>query len=182
MDGIMKYIKMPVEAIFDSRLSANDMRVLAILIFRANPNEDNICWPSIKDISYQTGIAEKKISGHTKRLVKFGWIEKKTSGKGGIKNNQIYQILTPPDSGVVKPPPNRYPNPPQTGTQTPPKVGGNTPIIEIIKGNKKKKLENKSENSIDLKRRKMSDEQTKKQRALLAKLLKMEKQQNFANA
>ena len=178
----MKYIKMPVEAIFDSRLSANDMRVLAILIFRANPNEDNICWPSIKDISYQTGIAEKKISGHTKRLVKFGWIEKKTSGKGGIKNNQIYQILTPPDSGVVKPPPNRYPNPPQTGTQTPPKVGGNTPIIEIIKGNKKKKLENKSENSIDLKRRKMSDEQTKKQRALLAKLLKMEKQQNFANA
>ena len=173
----MKYIKMPVEAIFDLRLSANDMRVLAILIFRANPNPDNICWPSIKDISYQTGIAEKKISGHTKRLVKFGWIEKKTSGKGGIKNNQRYQILTPPRMGVVKPPPNRYPNPPQTGTLTPPKVGGNTPIIEIIKGNNKMKLGNPCENSFDLKRRKMSDEDTKKQRALLAKLLNMEKEQ-----
>ena len=180
----MKYIKMPVEAIFDLRLSANDMRVLAILIFRANPNPDNICWPSIKDISYQTGIAEKKISGHTKRLVKFGWIEKKTSGKGGIKNYQIYEVLTPPDSGVVNPPPNRYPNPPQTGTLTPPKVGGNTPIIEIIKGNNKKKLEYYGDNSFDFNSRKLTDAEAKKQRALLAKLLRMEnnQKQEFANA
>ena len=173
----MKYIKMPIAMLMDSRLSINDMRVLAVLVFRSNPNPDNICWPSIKDIAYQTGIAEKKISGHTKRLVKFGWIEKKTSGKGGIKNNQIYEVLTPPDSGVVKPPPNRYPNPPQSGTLTPPKLGGNTPIIEIIKGNNKMKLGNPCENSFDLKRRKMSDEDTKKQRALLAKLLNMEKEQ-----
>ena len=39
------------------------------------------------------------------------------------------------------------------------------------------KLGNPCENSFDLKRRKMSDEDTKKQRALLAKLLNMEKEQ-----
>jgi DNA-binding transcriptional MocR family regulator len=178
---MMKYIKMPVEAIFDLRLSANDMRVLAVLIFRSNPNPDNICWPSIRDLSFQTGISKKKISGHTKRLVNFGWIEKKSRGKGGVNNNQIYQVLTPPKSGVVKPPPTWYPNYPQLGTLTTTKVGESTPIIEIIKGNDKKKLENSSDNFSDFNSRERSVADDKKTRALLDRLLNMEKQQEHAS-
>ena len=173
---------MPVEAIFDSRLSANDMRVLAILIFRSNPNPDNICWPSIKDISYQTGIAENKIPGHTKRLANFGWIEKKTKGNGGVKHNQIYHVLSPPTSGGVKPPPFRESNPPHFGSETPPTLGVHTPIKEIIKGNDKKKLGNSSKNFSVKKRSSKEDEKTAKLIMKLQKKWEESKTPEYANA
>ena len=85
----MKFVKFPISVLTDSRLSANDMRVLAWLIYRSTPNPDNKCWPSIRKLSEDTGIHKKKIPFYTKRLVNFGWIEKNTEGKGGVKNPQI---------------------------------------------------------------------------------------------
>ena len=87
----------------ESRLSANDMRVLGTLIYRSNLNENNNCWPSIRTISKDTGIHQKKISGHTKRLVDFGLIEKIPRGKGGVGNNQNYHVISTPTLGEYTP-------------------------------------------------------------------------------
>ena len=51
----MKFVKFPISVLTDSRLSANDMRVLAWLIYRSTPNPDNKCWPSIRILSEDTG-------------------------------------------------------------------------------------------------------------------------------
>jgi len=142
----MKFVKLPIDVLMDSRLSANDMRVLSWLIYRSNPNPDNLCWPSIRKLSEDTGIHKKKIPFYTKRLVNFGWIEKNTDGKGGIKNNQIYHVLSTTESGGVKQSPNRGSKSPKDGYQTVPESGGVTPLYKekrkenLEKGNKKNVL------------------------------------------
>jgi len=176
----MKYVKLPIEVLMDSRLSANDMRVLAWLIYRSNPNPDNLCWPSIRKLSEDTGIHKKKIPFYTKRLVNFGWIEKNTEGKGGVKNNQIYHVLTTTESGGVKQSPNRGSKSPKDGTETVPESEGVTPYKEKRKGNYKKKGEDKK-NILNFSSRELSDANEEKSRRLLNRLLKMEEQQKYAN-
>ena len=176
----MKYVKLPIEVLMDSRLSANDMRVLAWLIYRSTPHEDNLCWPSIRKLSEDTGIHKKKIPFYTKRLVNFGWIEKNTEGKGGVKNPQIYHVLTPSESGGVKQSPNRGSKSPKDGTETVPESGGVTPYKEKRKGNYKKKGEDKK-NILNFSSRELSPAQIRKQKARLKKLLEMENQQKYAN-
>jgi len=174
----MKFVKLPIDVLMDSRLSANDMRVLSWLIYRSNPNPDNLCWPSIRKLSEDTGIHKKKIPFYTKRLVNFGWIEKNTDGKGGIKNNQIYHVLSTTESGGVKQSPNRGSKSPKDGYQTVPESGGVTPLYKekrkenLEKGNKK--------NVLNFSYRELSPAQIRKQEARLKQLLEMENQQKFA--
>ena len=177
----MKFVRFPISVLTDSRLSANDMRVLAWLIYRSTPHEDNLCWPSIRKLSEDTGIHKKKIPFYTKRLVNFGWIEKNTEGKGGIKNPQIYHVLTVPGSGGVKQSPNRGSKSNKEGTETVPESEGVTPYKEKRKGNYKKKGD-KKENILNFSSRELSPSAIKKSKARLKFLLNMEKQQEHASA
>ncbi len=176
----MKYVKLPIEVLMDSRLSANDMRVLAWLIYRSNPNPDNLCWPSIRKLSEDTGIHKKKIPFYTKRLVNFGWIEKNTEGKGGVKNNQIYHVLTTTESGGVKQSPNRGSKSNKDGTETVPESGVVTPLYKekrkenLEKGNKK--------NILNFSSRELSPADIKNSQANRRHILKLKKQQENANA
>ena len=176
----MKYVKLPIEVLMDSRLSANDMRVLAWLIYRSNPNPDNLCWPSIRKLSEDTGINKKKIGFYTKRLVNFGWIEKNTEGKGGVKNNQIYHVLTTTESGGVKQSPNRGSKSNKDGTETVPESEGVTPLYKekrkenLEKGNKK--------NILNFSSRELSPADIKNSQANRRHILKLKKQQENANA
>ena len=86
----MEYAKMPLEVFRDLRLSKNDLRVLAVLIFRSN--KEGKCWPSLANISALSGLPKSRISEHTNRLKKFGLIDKKPREKG--RNNQlIYTVF-----------------------------------------------------------------------------------------
>ena len=167
----MKYVKLPIEVLMDSRLSANDMRVLAWLIYRSNPNPDNLCWPSIRKLSEDTGIHKKKIPFYTKRLVNFGWIEKNTEGKGGVKNNQIYHVLSTTESGGVKQSPNRGSKSNKDGTETVPESGGVTPLYKekrkenLEKGNKK--------NILKFSSRELSEGDIKKTNANMMRISKL---------
>ena len=171
----MKFVKLPIDVLMDSRLSANDLRVLSWLIYRSTPNKYNECWPSIRKLSEDTGIHKKKIPFYTKRLVNFGWIEKKTEGNGGVKNNQIYHVLTTTESGGVKQSPNRGSKSPKDGTQTVPESGVVTPLYKekrkenLEKGNKK--------NILNFSSRQLSEADKEKSRRNLNRLLKMEEQQ-----
>ena len=71
----MEYAQMPMSLFRDSRLSKNDLRVLAVLIFRSNKMGE--CYPSLTDISRQSGLPKSRISEHTNRLKSFGLIDKK---------------------------------------------------------------------------------------------------------
>ena len=71
----MEYAQMPLSLFRDSRLSKNDLRVLAVLIFRSNKLGE--CYPSLADISRQSGLPKSRISEHTNRLKSFGLIDKK---------------------------------------------------------------------------------------------------------
>ena len=175
----MKFVKLPIDVLMDSRLSANDMRVLSWLIYRSNPNPDNLCWPSIRKLSEDTGINKKKIGFYTKRLVNFGWIEKNTEGNGGVKNNQIYHVLTTTESGGVKQSPNRGSKSPKDGSQTVPESGGVTPYKEKRKGNYKKKGEDKK-NILNFSSRELSPADFKKSQANKRHILNLEEQQKYA--
>ena len=179
------FVKFPFSVLRDSRmlsdksrLSINDMRVLAVLIYRSHLDENNVCWPSKKDLSFQTGIPEKKISGYTKRLENFGWIEK-LSSKGGSKNTQKYHVLTSPKMGSVKLAPRRGHNQPQDRVVTSPEMGPVTPYNkrekerEYERGNKKGILNGSNQRIITA-----ADKQ--KQRALLDHLSEMIKQDKTA--
>ena len=177
----MKFVKLPISVLMDSRLSANDMRILAWLIYRSTPNPDNECWPSVRKISEDTGIHKKKIPFYTKRLVNFGWIEKKTEGKGGVKNPQKYHVLSTTESGVVKQSPNGGSKSSKDGTQTVPESGVVTHYKEKRKGNYKKKGD-KKENILNFSSRELSPSDIKKSQANKRHILKVKKQQENAIA
>jgi DNA-binding transcriptional ArsR family regulator len=65
--------------------------VLAVLIFRSN--KFGKCWPSLTDIAEQSGLRYSRISGHTKRLKEFGYIDKKLMKKG-TNNLLIYTVFS----------------------------------------------------------------------------------------
>ena len=177
----MKYVKFPFSVLMDSRLSANDMRVLGTLIYRSNLDDNNNCWPSIRTISKDTGIHQKKISGHTKRLVDFGWIEKIPRGKGGVGNNQNYHVISTPTLGEEIVPPLGGSKYPHSGTPNTPTLGGYTPLY---KEKRKEKIKERGNNEKFLKfsSRERSVADDKKTRALLDRLLNKEKQQEHASA
>ena len=181
----MKYVKFPLSVINDSRLSANDMRVLAWLIYRSNRNPNNICWPSVRTISKDTGIHQKKISGHTKRLVDFGWIEKIPRGKGGVGNNQNYHVISTPTLGDKEVPPFGGCEDPHSGTPNTPTSGEYTPIYEIEKEIENEKRD-KSKKFLNIKSleksREYSAAEIKNSQANKRQILKLEKQQEHASA
>ena len=156
------------------------MRVLAWLIYRSTPNPDNKCWPSIRKLSEDTGIHKKKIPFYTKRLVNFGWIEKNTEGKGGVKNPQIYHVLTPSESGGVKQSPNRGSKSNKEGTETVLESGGATPLYKEKRKEKIKERGNK-EKFLKFSSRELSPVDIKNSQANRRHILKLEKQQENAN-
>jgi DNA-binding MarR family transcriptional regulator len=86
----MEYAQMPLAVFRDSRLSKNDLRVLAVLIYRSDKKGE--CYPSLTDISEQSGLPYSRISKHTKRLKSFGLIDKKLR-ENGSNNMLIYTVL-----------------------------------------------------------------------------------------
>ena len=181
------FVKFPFSVLRDSRmlsdksrLSINDMRVLAVLIYRSQLDKNNECWPSKKDLAFQTGIPEKKISRYTKRLENFGWIEKLRS-KGGSKNTQKYHVLTSPKMGSVKLAPSWGHNQPQDGATTSPKSGAVTPYN---KREKEREFErgNKNNNFSVKKRSSKEDEKTSKLIKKLQKKWEESKTPEYANA
>ena len=94
----MDYAKMPLSLFRDSRLSKNDLRVLAVLIFRSN-NEGK-CWPSLANISAHSGLPQSRISEHTNRLKKYGLIDKKTK-ENSTNNQQIYTVFCKKSTSAV---------------------------------------------------------------------------------
>ena len=174
------FVRFPISVLTDSRLSANDMRVLAWLIYRSTPNPDNKCWPSIRKLSEDTGIHKKKIPFYTKRLVNFGWIEKNTEGKGGVKNPQIYHVLSPSESGGVKQSPNRGSKSNKDGTGTVHESGVVTPLYKEKRKEKIKERGNK-EKFLKFSSRELSEADIKRSKANKRRILKLEEQQNYAN-
>ena len=69
----MDYAKMPLSLFRDSRLSKNDLRVLAVLIFRSN--KEGKCWPKRRDISELSGLPETRVSVVVKRLKLLGLLD-----------------------------------------------------------------------------------------------------------
>ena len=86
----MEYAQMPLAVFRDSRLSKNDLRVLAVLIYRSDKYGE--CYPSLTDISEQSGLPYSRISKHTKRLKSFGLIDKKPR-ENGSNNMLTYTVL-----------------------------------------------------------------------------------------
>ena len=86
----MEYAQMPLAVFRDSRLSKNDLRVLAVLIYRSDKKGE--CYPSLTDISEQSGLPYSRISKHTKRLKSFGLIDKKLR-ENGSNNMLTYTVL-----------------------------------------------------------------------------------------
>jgi len=177
----MKYVKFPFSVLMDSRLSANDMRVLGTLIYRSNLNENNNCWPSIRKLSEDTGIHQKKISGHTKRLVDFGWIEKIPRGKGGVGNNQNYHVISTPTLGDKEVPPFGGSEYPQVSTLSTTTLGEDTPLYKKKRKEKIKERGNK-EKFLKFSPRKLSPAEIKNSQANQRHILKLEKQQENAIA
>jgi len=124
----MEYAKMPLEVFRDSRLLKNDLRVLAVLIFRSN--KEGKCWPSLTDIAEQSGLRYSRISAHTKRLKEFGLIDKKPM-KNGSNNLLIYTVFSQQSSSEVYPDSGEtiYPD---SGETIYPLMGETTPYIKHI--------------------------------------------------
>ena len=175
----MRFVKFPFSVLMDSRLSANDMRVLGTLIYRSNLNPNNNCWPSIRKLSEDTGIHQKKISGHTKRLVDFGWIEKIPRGKGGVGNNQNYHVISTPTLGDKEVPPFGGSEYPQVSTLSTTTLGEATPLYKKKRKEKIKERGNK-EKFLNFSSRELSPAEIRKQKARLKHLLEMENQQKYA--
>ena len=175
----MKFVKFPFSALMDSRLSANDMRVLGTLIYRSNLYENNNCWPSIRTISKDTGIHQKKISGHTKRLVDFGLIEKIPRGKGGVGNNQNYHVISTPTLGDKEVPPFGGSKYPHSGTPNTPTSGEYTPLYKEKRKEKIKERGNK-EKFLKFSSRELSPADVKNSQANRRHILKVKKQQENA--
>jgi len=88
-----KFIKLPIEALTDQRLTKNELKVLAALY--AFSDDKGACYPGKPQIAELTGIAVGKISGITNQLSAYGWVKK--SGKGGRNQRANYQLKTSTD-------------------------------------------------------------------------------------
>lgn len=85
-----RFIKLPIEALSDARLSHRDLRVLmALYSFGANPGD--VVWPSRETLSELSKLHWTHVSVSVKRLQEFGWILTK---KGGQQGNS-YTLLKP---------------------------------------------------------------------------------------
>ena len=88
-----KFIKLPIEALSDERLTKNQLKVLAALY--AFSDGTGSCYPGKPQISEMTGIPVGKISGITNQLAFYGWLKK--SGNGGRNQRANYQLKTSTD-------------------------------------------------------------------------------------
>ena len=100
-------------------LSSSEHSVLNVLAYRANTNERNECWPSIKSLCESTSLNEKTIQLALFSLIAKNLISKTGEMKGKTKRTPVYKLTlnTPKIGGVQKL------NTPNFSINTP-KIGG----------------------------------------------------------
>ena len=88
------FAQVPIQAIQDSRLTLEQLRVLIALLSFGNKDGGSV-WPKRALIAERTGMHPANISAATSALVKLGWLEK--VGKGGFSKSACYTLkLTTP--------------------------------------------------------------------------------------
>ena len=82
MEGMTdRFIKLPIEAMTDARLSHRDLRVLmALYSFGANPGD--VVWPSRESLCQVTRMKAPHVSVSISRLELFGWVSRKQASRG----------------------------------------------------------------------------------------------------
>lgn len=81
----------PAGAVFDTRLSATDLRVLAVL--GTHTDKRGWCFPKQKAVAERIGVARTTVTAAIKKLVECGWVKKKPRFRaGGGKTTCLYQV------------------------------------------------------------------------------------------
>jgi predicted transcriptional regulator len=79
------------DAVFDRRLSATDIRVLAAL--GTFTNKAGWCYPKQKTIAERIGVARTTVTAAINNLVACGWVEKQArTGDAGGKISCLYRV------------------------------------------------------------------------------------------
>ena len=86
------FAQVPIQAIQDSRLTLEQLRVLIALLSFGNKDGGSV-WPKRALIAERTGMHPANISAATSALVKLGWLEK--VGKGGFSKSACYTLKLP---------------------------------------------------------------------------------------
>ena len=100
-----RFIKLPIEAMTDARLSHRDLRVLmALYSFGANPGD--VVWPSREKLSELSNLHWTHVSATIRRLQDYGWLLKKSGGQQGnsytlLKPSMVAETDTVADSATV---------------------------------------------------------------------------------
>lgn len=97
-------------------LSSSQKFVLVALSNRSN--QDGECWPSLKDISFQTALSKRSVINSIDYLVSIGALEKLSRYKEGAQTSNLYIIKIDvvnrmhPPSEPYSPPPVNHVHPP----------------------------------------------------------------------
>ena len=86
------FAQVPIQAIQDSRLTLEQLRVLIALLSFGSKDGGSV-WPKRALIAERTGMHPANISAATSALVKLGWLEK--VGKGGFSKSACYTLKLP---------------------------------------------------------------------------------------
>ncbi len=89
------FSRLPAAAVFDGRVSAATLRILAALAVYAD--RDGICWPSTTTLGRGLGCTRQNVRYHIKKLerTKYVWVERRKRGNGMNEVNR-YHISYPP--------------------------------------------------------------------------------------
>ena len=86
------FAQVPIQAIQDSRLTLEQLRVLIALLSFGSKDGGSV-WPKRALIAERTGMHPANISAATSALVKLGWLEK--VGRGGFSKSACYTLKLP---------------------------------------------------------------------------------------
>ena len=86
------FVRLPVEALRDRRLTLEQLRVLAAL-YAFKPNDSDTAHPGRQKISELIGMHMANISTATTALERLGWVTK--DGKGGHSKATRYTLTIP---------------------------------------------------------------------------------------
>lgn len=89
------FSRLPAAAVFDRRLSAANLRVLAALGVYADPN--GYCWPSLTTVGRRIGCTRQNVAYHIKKIRKLGYLLVTQRKRGnGMNEVNLYQLVYPP--------------------------------------------------------------------------------------
>ena len=87
-----KWAKVPIEVLYDERLTKRQIKVLIALLSFKNQKTGR-CQPKRRVLGERCGMDECRISTITGELVALGWLVKK--GKGGFSKSTRYRVTIP---------------------------------------------------------------------------------------